>query len=102
MSIIPLSRRAAAQGRERMLRKISILFSVVAALSLAFAVATPSTSFAKNEKQNKQQNKPNKQNKQVKQNKPNKHNVKVEKKHVVVKKHVHVKYVHGHRYNGNI
>ena len=76
-----------------MLKRISIVFSVVAAVGLAFAIAAPSISFAKDPKP---QNKP--------QNKVVQKNVVVKQKNIVVKQNspVKVKYVVGKKYNGHI
>jgi len=73
-----------------MLRKISIV-SVAAAVGLAFAIAAPSISLAKDPNPNKPHNKP--------QNKVVQKNVVVKQK--VVQKNIHVKYVVGQKYNGH-
>lgn len=83
-----------------MLRKVTLVLSVISALGLGFAMMAPSASFAK-DPPNQNQNKP-KQNKPKQNKPPQQKNIVVKPKNVVVKKKVTVKYVIGHKYNGHI
>jgi hypothetical protein len=85
-----------------MLKKISILLSVVATLGLAVAIAAPSASYAKDPKPQKQQKQQKAPKQQVQKNVVVKQKnvvVKPQHKNVVVKKNVHVKYVVGKKYH---